>query len=392
MTEEELIFFQKHQHENISELSLKLPWNSRQKELLQQIVRRQRIQDKLPTFYQNFQIYYPETISLEQCSSEKTAKFRSDHFSGKTLLDLSAGMGVDAFFFSRHFNKSILVEPSMPLASITAHNLNVLLPKAEILMEQGRSAAEFLENYSEKVDLVYLDPSRRNQTGGKIFQLQDCEPNVVQILPRIFEITNRVLIKTSPLLDIKLACKSLLHVKNIFILSIKNECKELLFELEKNYTEESQIHAINLDKNFHFSFWEKDEKQCNAQIGMPLNYLYEPDVSILKAGAFNLVNERYHLQKLHAHSHVYTSAILQEDFPGRIFKIAATLKASKNEIKEYLGAQQKANLTVRNFPASVAELRKKWHLKEGGEDYLFATTLCDDRRAVIACKRVLISN
>ncbi len=389
MDKSELDFFHQHIHADINKLLLKLKTTARQKEILQQIARRQNVRDKLPFFYSNTEIYYPKKISLEQCSSEKTAVFKSTLFSGDILLDLTAGMGIDGYYISDNFRKGILVEPDETLADITSHNMAVSGKTAKISIVKNENAASFLKKYTEKADLIYIDPSRRNEAGAKVFHLEDCEPDIVSLLPDLLQISNRVLVKTSPLLDIAMASKSLQYVRNVYVLSINNECRELLFDIENQYTGDYKIHAVNLDNNSCFTFSMAEEKSYHAEYAMPLRYLYEPGVSILKGGAFNSIARKYRVSKLHAHSHLYTSEVLVENFPGRVFEIRSVSKAVKSEIQKKL-QHSKANITIRNFPGNVAELRKKWRLAEGGDDYLFATTLCNNEKAVLVCNKLLL--
>lgn len=302
------------------------------------------------------------------------------------MLDLSAGMGVDALYFSSHFQQTLLVEPNVSLADITAHNLKLLAPEAAIFIEKGKTAAAFLESFSTRVDLIYVDPSRRDDTGKKVFKLQDCEPNVIALMPRLMDLSNTILIKTSPLLDITSVCESVRFVKNVYVLSINNECKELLFHIEKGHLSNYQIHAVDVSRNLHFSFFAEEEKSYRAQECAPLQYLYEPDASLLKAGAFNMIQKNYPLYKIHQHSHLYTSSEWIPNFQGRIFIIDAMVKPDRKKIHEALAGHQ-ANLSIRNFPGSVAQLRKKWQLKEGGIRYLFATTLQNEGKAVIICSK-----
>lgn len=393
MDEESYQFFLKYQHEDIAALSLQLKPNTQQKALFQQIAHRQKIAHKLPSFYKEKQVYYPPQLSLEQCSSEKTASFKSTLFTGNTFIDLTAGMGVDSLYFSKHFQKGIIIEANESLAEITSHNLALLSDRQSLYIAKGIRAADFLDLYTEKADLIYIDPSRRNEHGNKVFRLQDCEPDVISLLPAMFRISNNLLIKTSPLLDISLACKSLKHVKDVYVVSLNNECKELLFVLQNQYEGDFQVHAVMLDTDKKFSFYAADEKKQTSTFSLPLNYLYEPDVSILKAGGFHAIQYQYPVYKLHVHSHLYTSQNLVSDFPGRVFKINAIVKPSKKELaKKWFDNQakpgiKKAHITIRNFPASVAELRKKWDIAEGGSDYLFVTTLSNGDKAVLICNK-----
>lgn len=382
---DEMAFMQQHEHADIPALMLKGSWTVREKELLQQVASRQKIKHKVPEFYIEPGIFYPPAISLEQSSSSKTAQFKSDHYSGNLFLDLTAGMGIDALFFSKKFRQGILVEKNETMAGITAHNLSLLTGNENIRMVKGANAAAFLAEFKGKADLIYLDPSRRTTAGKKVFHLQDCDPDILSLLPQLLKAGKTILIKTSPLLDISLAVAGLQHVKSVYILAKGNECKELLFELTPGFKGDYQVHAVNIDKGYKVSFFSKEEKDFQAEYALPARFLYEPDVSILKAGAFNLIQQRYAVKKLQQHSHLYTSDELVPAFPGRQFKVRSVLKPSTKDLHSAIPGK-KANLTVRNYPATVAQLRKKWDLAEGGEDYLFATTLLNGEKRVILCQ------
>jgi hypothetical protein len=390
MNEGELAFFRQYQHHNVSTLSLQIRPDASQKKVLQQISSRQKIQQKLPSFYQNEAIHYPPQLSLEQCSSEATASFKSSLFSGETMIDLTAGMGVDAYYFSLNFGQVIMVEADEMLADTTSHNLALLSAQSNIVIAKGLNAALFLQSYSGRADLIYIDPARRNEKGGKVFRLQDCEPDLLELLPRMFTISDHILIKTSPLLDISLACKSLQHVKNVYVTEYNRECKELLFELQRDHTDDYCIHAVNLDKKTNFSFYAQQEKQLKITCHVPEKFLYEPYACLLKGGGFNSISDQLQVKKLNPHTHLYTSAEIVHDFPGRIFEIVQIVKPSKEAISGAV-SDKRAHLTVRNFPATVAELRKKWGITEGGDQYLFATTLCNDEKMILICKKATAS-
>jgi 16S rRNA G966 N2-methylase RsmD len=387
MNETEHSFFKQYEHESITTLILKQKFTPREKEILQQIAFRQRIRNKLPTFYNHTAIYYPSQLSLEQSSSEKTAQFKASLVNGNTFIDLTAGMGVDSYYFSKKFNQGILVEQNIELANNTCYNLIEVLKCKNLQLEIGKQAKNVLKDLNEVVDLIYIDPARRNNSGGKVFKLNECEPDILELLPDLKSKSKKILIKTSPLLDITQSCNELKNVKNVYAVVSEYECKELLFEIKPTEQEPYQLIAVNLDENYTLAFSSQQESESEVVYSLPLKYLYEPDAGILKLGLFKSVAKKFGLNKLQQHSHLYTSLELIENFPGRIFKIQQTIKVDKKELAYYVPTL-KANLTIRNFPQSVAELRKKLQLKEGGEVYIFATTLLDEKKVLILCEKI----
>jgi hypothetical protein len=295
-------------------------------------------------------------------------------------------MGIDSYFFSKKFNQGILAEQNIELAKSTYYNLVKILKCKNLQLEIGKQAKTILNDLDEVVDLIYIDPARRNNTGGKVFKLNECEPDILELLPALKSKSKTILIKTSPLLDITQSCNELNNVKNVYAVVSENECKELLFEIDPAEKKPYQLIAVNLDENYTIAFSSQQESETEVVYSMPLKYLYEPDASILKLGLFKSVAKKYGLNKIQQHSHIYTSEELIENFPGRIFKIKQTIKVDKKELAHYVPTL-KANLTIRNFPQSVAELRKKLQLKEGGDVYIFATTLQDEKKALILCEK-----
>ncbi len=355
--------------------------------VIQQIAGRQKAKTKLPTFYRTAHILYPALLSLEQCSSEQSAIFKANLLKGKHLVDLTGGFGIDAYFLSQSFAKVDYVEQNEVLAKIAQHNFKIL--KADNLQVHICQAETFLRNLSEKVDCIYLDPARRDSAKRKVFLLEDCEPNLLKILPILLEKAQCVLVKTSPMLDIELAVRSLQGiVQKIIVLAVENECKEVLYFLgEAN--EKLRIETVNLTKNRseYFSFEKEKEASLSNNYSLPQRYLYEPNVAILKAGGFKSIASYFKINKLHISSHLYTSNHLVENFTGRVFEIQAVCQLDKEELAAYL-PDNKANIAVRNFPMSVEQIRKKIGIKEGGEVYLFATTDYSDRKIVIICKKI----
>ena len=354
------------------------------KMLLNQIVSKGKAKDKLPTWFAANGIMYPEKISIEQTSSEKTAQYKAELVSGTTLIDLTGGFGIDDYYFSKQVQNVIHCEINAELSAITKHNFKQL-GVTNIECSSGDSF-DFLENSKEKYDWIYIDPSRRSSVKGKVFLLADCLPNVPELLDFYFEKANHILIKTAPILDISSALKELQFVKTIHIVAVDNEVKELLFELEKNYSEEILIKTIDFGKTITKFDAFLAEETPNLRFGLPKKYLYEPNSALMKSGSFELISSRFKLAKLHTHSHLYTSDDLI-NFPGRVFKIQAQFPYNKEHLKQNL-QNQKSNITTRNFPETVENIRKKWKIKDGGNQYSFFTTDINNQKIVLLCTKI----
>ena len=354
--------------------------------LAEQIEGRQKAKHKLPHWFNGARVVFPPRISMEQCSSELTAIFKSTLVKGNTLVDLTGGFGVDDWAFAQQFHEVVYLEQQGHLAQLAKHNFAQLgCDNVQVLMDDSLT---FLTQTNQQFDCIYLDPARRKEA-QKVFKLADCEPNVEDILPLLWQKTNQVLIKCSPLLDIDLAAKSLQHLTKVYVVAVENECKELLFLLQKNKEESFDIESVNLKLNGDFDrfvYQKKEEAIAEPSYGKPEAYLFEPNAAILKSGAFKMVAIQFDLVKLHPNSHLYSAAFPCEDFPGRKFKINACLPFSKNHLKK-MNLPIKANITTRNFPYSTAEIRKMTHIKDGGDIYLFFTTLIDGSLVVLLTEK-----
>lgn len=356
-----------------------------QKELAEQLEARKKCEDKLPTWFKHKNIYYPNKLNIEQTSSEQTALYKAQIVDGKSLIDLTGGFGVDSYFFASKMEQVLHCEINSELSEIAQHNFEILGRKnIECFAEDG---IEFLKNSNQHFDWVFVDPSRRNDKIGKVFLLDDCLPNLPVNLSFIFEKTDKVLVKASPIFDIAQGINELQFTKEVHVVAVNNEVKELLFVLEKGFNEGIQIKTVNLlpKQEDHFNFKLEEESNCEINIGSPEDFLYEPNAAILKSGGFKSVSAFYKVAKLHPHSHLYTSS-QKIDFPGRTFKIEQVLPYSKSSIKS-LGLA-KANITTRNFPMTVADIRKKFKIKDGGDHYLFFTKNIDDSLLIVSCKKV----
>jgi spermidine synthase len=354
-------------------------------EILTQISAKSKAKEKLPTWYIQENIIYPSKISVEQTSSEKTALYKSNLVSGESLIDLTGGFGVDDYYFSKKINQVFHCELNRELSEIVTHNFKILNAK-NITCLPGDSF-ETLKKLNQKFDWIYIDPSRRSDTKGKVFMLKDCLPNVPELLEEYFQFSNKILIKTAPILDITSGLNELRHVKTIHIIAINNEVKELLWEIENNYDNDFTIKTINFNKEKEelFDFILNDTTENNIY-SLPKKYIYEPNSAILKSGAFELVANHFKLEKLHQHSHLYTSNEII-DFPGRVFKIEHSFEYNKKEMKQFL-QNTKANITTRNFPETVENIRKKWKISDGGNTYTFFTTDANNHKIVLICAKI----
>lgn len=356
------------------------------KELAEQIIAKLKCKDKLPTWFGLESGLFPVKISIEQTSSEETAKYKASLISGKNIVDLTGGFGVDDFYFSRNFESIIHCELNPELSEITEHNFKELgVGNCTFFAGDGMV---LLQNSEEKFDWIYLDPSRRSDVKGKVFLLKDCLPNVPDNLELLFLKSNNVMMKTSPLVDISQGISELKGVKEIHVVAVKNEVKELLWILEKESSGDILIKTVNLigeDKQ-EFEFALSSEGNQDLKYSLPLNYLYEPNSAILKSGAFNQVSVQLELFKLNKHSHLYTSQDLIP-FPGRSFEIKEVVPFQKKVLKKRFGGS-KANITIRNFPKKVDELRKDLNIKDGGDVYLFFTTNRTGEKVCLVCGKV----
>ena len=347
------------------------------------------IRKKLPTWGNAEGLTFPNRLCLEQCSGERTALYKSNLVKrlfpngAKCMADLTGGLGIDFSFMVRNFERGLYIERQEVLCEAAKNNFpKIGLKNIEIINGDG---TDQLINLPE-MDLIFMDPARRDQVGKKTVLIEDCEPNVLELLPLLWKKTNSVMLKLSPMLDLTRAIKSLQNVKEAHIVADGGECKELLLVLQPNV---SETKIICSDLNQTFSFFPREEIAATVQYTSSVHkYLYEPNSAILKAGAFKLLAKRLDLEKLHPNSHLYTSDKWIKDFPGRSFEVQMVSSFNKKELKNLCNSVEKANLTVRNFPGSVAELRKRLKLKEGGDAYWFATTLSNEKHVIIDCRKV----
>ena len=352
---------------------------------LRQIEARQLLRKKVPSWSENEDLLFPAHLSIEQCSSEASAKYKASLLQGHSFADLTGGLGVDTYYISQHFHQTDYVEQQSELCDLARHNFAVLDAHVEVWNE---TTEDYLNRYEPK-DCLFIDPARRDIHGRKTVSISDCTPNVIDLQEKLLQKTEKVMIKLSPMLDISKALEELHHVKEVHVVAVANECKELDFIMERGYQGETQFVCVNLlTSQPELRFTQEEERNCPSRIADDvLNYLYEPNPAVMKAGCFKLLIERFDVFKLHKNSNLYTSKQLIPDFPGRIFEVEDWAPYNKKVRQTLLSDVGQASIAVRNFPLSVAELRKALKIGDGDAIYLFATTLKGERKVIIRTKK-----
>lgn len=383
-------FVEEHENDDIHKLALqadRYPQIDIQ-QAIQQIQGRRIAKDKIPSWYNNKGIVYPKHLSLEQSSSEYTALYKSSLVEGTTLTDLTGGLGVDFSFLSAKFKQATYVEKQAELVKLAEHNFKALdLNNITVVNED---AVAYMDKMG-KADWIYLDPARRDMSGNKTVRIEDCMPNLIEIEQLLDAKGDQVLVKLSPMLDISLVLKSLRGISDVHIVSVNNECKELLFIKNKEDNNILTYHCVNIRKNYTdvFSYIKEQEDATQITYASQLGkYLYEPNASLIKSGAYKTVAQRYNINKLHPNSHLYTSDQYLEDFNGRGFRIELVCSFNKKNSKDYLSGMKYANIATRNFPLSPEEIKKRLKVRDGGDTYLFATTLANDKKIIIICQKM----
>ncbi|MCB7480224.1 class I SAM-dependent methyltransferase [Christiangramia sediminis] len=380
-------FIKENQKKDLPSLILKgSPFeNVSVQELATQIKGLKVAEKKFPELYKNPDIIYPPKLNLEQSSSEITAKYKASLIDGKAGIDITGGLGIDTYFISKNFKNFSYCELNADLAEIAEHNFKVL--HADNISVHNGDGLAILKSSEEKKDWVFADPARRDDHGGKVFKLEDCEPNIPKHLKMLFQHSDNLMVKSSPILDITAGIQELRFVKEIHIVAFRNEVKELLWILNKDLSGTPIIKTINFDRDkVEILSGKFESSQAEVQFSLPEAYLYEPNAAIMKCGLFDILAKNTSTKKLHQHSHLYTSDKLI-DFPGRSFKILEVKDFKPGDLKSYFKSK-KANITTRNFPESVESIRKKFKIKDGGSDYIFFTTNMREEKIVIVCKKV----
>ena len=393
-------FIREHRHDDVRQLALQAARypDIDMQQALQQIAGWQTARTKLPEWAATDGIVYPPRLSMEQCSSEATAKYKAKVLapSPSTVIDLTGGFGVDFSYMARGFQKAVYVERQPHLCEAARHNFQLLgLENTEVVCGDG---VEYLKNLPSPFRppsprTIYLDPARRDENGKKTYAISDCTPDVVALKDLLLEKAGRVMIKLSPMLDWHKAVDDLGEVVEVHIVSVDNECKELLLVLAKNPAAPLRVVCANIRHDAETELFEFFPSNDNLSIPLfpalrERDFLYEPNASIMKAGCFAEVAHRFGVQPTGSNSHLFLSPQFIPDFPGRKFQIEQVTSMNKKELKHVIGGLTKANITVRNFPLSVAELRKRLKLADGGDTYIFATTLGEKDHVLLITKQI----
>ena len=363
---------------------------------LQQIAGRQTARRKLPSWASVDGVVYPPHLNMEQCSSEQTARYKenlalkpSPKGEGSVFVDLTGGFGVDFYWLSQGFQHRCYVEQNEQLCAISSHNFELLGLECSVCCSD---TATYLTTMPH-VDLVYMDPARRNEHGGRAYGIGDCSPNVLELLPLLLEKANRVMLKLSPMLDWRKAVEDLKYVSEVHIVSVDNECKELLLMLDKECSGDLNVVCVNLSKDGEQSFTFSpspflSSSSSSLLTSSPSHFLYEPNASIMKAGCFDEVEQRFPVRQIASNSHLFLSDVEIDEFPGRRFQVLAISSMNKQELRTALKEVEQANISVRNFPLRVDQLRKKLKLKDGGDVYIFATTMAEGEHRLLICRKI----
>lgn len=379
-------FLEENYKEDVSKIVFKgspFPEVSPQ-ELAVQLTGKKKAEKKLPTWFHTRGIIYPPTLNLEQTSSEKTASYKASLMNGRSIIDITGGFGIDSYFFSKKFDKVVHCELNEELSEMAAHNFKMLGSKN--IETYSGDGIDYLKNTTEVFDWIYIDPSRRDEAGGRVFHLSDCLPDVPEHLELLWEKGKNILIKTSPLLDLQAGIRELKNIQEIHVVAVENEVKELLWLLKKNTSEAIRVKTLNFRKKGDQVYENSLNNHESIDLSAPLSYLYEPNAAIMKSGLYDALGKELGLEKLHFNTHLFTSDTLV-DYPGRRFKVLEILPYKKKKIKAALKTD-KAHVSTRNFPESVAALRKQFKLKDGGETYLFFTTSLNDEKILLVCEKV----
>jgi 16S rRNA G966 N2-methylase RsmD len=352
--------------------------------VVNQAIFNQTLVQKIPEWANKSGILAPPKISLEQSSSQITAEFKALKVKGNIGIDLTGGMGVDSYFFSKEFKHFVHNEINTELSEIVANNFKIL--DVNNVEFQNIHAENFV--FQQQVDFIYLDPARRDGANRKMVGLHDCQPNLLKINEKLLKNATMIMVKYSPMLDIKDTVMLLKHVNEVIILAEKNEVKELVFILRKSVCEDPIVSCVNLASNQkEFDFKISEENQIQLGYKEPNGYLYEPNASIMKAGAFKSIAIKYGVDKIASNSHLYTSESLHSDFPGRKFKINNVIDYDKKLLNKVI-TTKKANVSTRNFPYSPEEVKKQLGLKDGGDQYLFFTENQKKKKIVLICNKI----
>ena len=397
-------FIREHRMDDVRQLALKGGARLADVDMpmaLQQIAGWQTARRKLPSWAETEDIVYPPHLNMEQCSSEQTARYKEKlatiNSPLTSFVDLTGGFGVDFSLMSRPFGKRVYVERNPDLCELARHNFQCLGLEAEVVCAE---AEDYLKEM-QPVDVVFLDPARRDQHGGRTYGMEDCTPNVIALLPLLREKARRIILKLSPMLDWRKAVGDLEGVSEVHIVSVDNECKELLLVIAPDETQPLRLFCVNDGATFQYVPREGTIQSQGGNVSVPRwecfsprvgtnssLCLFEPNASIMKAGCFREVGEAFGIHQLSVNSHLFIAHQDVPDFPGRRFLVEATSSMNKRELKETLKDITHANIAVRNFPLTAEMLRKKLKLKDGGSVFIFGTTLSNGAHQLFICRKI----
>lgn len=396
-------FIEQHKDENTTKLLLSKKYQNTNFDLkfaALQIECRKRISKKWPDIANLQHFLFPALLPTEQCTHQLIAQFHASLFAGcETVLDLTAGLGVDDFYISDKITHLISVEINPLIAATLQYNMNRYRNNVTVINDNAINYLDYLITNNNQLDAVYVDPARRDTHGNRVYGLSDCEPNVLQLLKKIENITNTLYIKTSPMIDISQVINNVPQITDIWVMGINNECKELLLR-----TDLSQKQMANESVIIHTHNYENSGALQSLTLSYPhnlaqediiygdniLTYLYEPNCCIMKASAFSELFNRYEkLIKLGKKTHLYTSNELYSDFPGRIFQVTETIPYKDKYLKHLNRKYPKANISTRNFKLTAQEIRNKFKIKDGDDTNLFATTISENKQILIVANRIL---
>lgn len=396
-------FIKQHLNDDVHRIALSnFPDDVDKTLALNQIEAWQILSKKVPSWASNPDLLFPKHLSIEQCSSELTAKYKASIVEkGEVFVDLTGGLGVDSYFLSEKFKESYYVENQKELCDLAEHNFGILRRKITVV----NSDAESFLKQNHNFDLIFVDPARRDIYNRKMVSLHDCSPDVVDLQNILLAKAENILIKSSPMIDISLIINELRNIKEIHVVAVKNECKEVLIKIEPGFCGETRFTCVDLRRDLQyispvisteakrsekifFKFAESEEKTAIPTFATTIQkYLYEPNAALMKAGAFKLVSERFGIDKLHINSHLYTSDKMIADFPGRVFEVVGCAPFGKKVKRELLKDVAEASVVTRNFPLSANDLRKSLSLKESDKNFVFGTTMAGGKKVLVLCKK-----
>ena len=404
-------FIRQHENDDVRKLALQ---GSKHQDVdlllaLQQIAGRQTARRKLPSWGATDDLFYPPHLNMEQCSSEQTARYKASLLKGgQRYVDLTGGFGVDFYWMSQGFRERIYVERDEALCAIAEHNFRLLgLDCSVRCCDTVTYLAEM-----EHADVVYLDPARRDEHGARTFGIADCTPNLLELLPLLRTKADTIVVKLSPMLDWSKAiddiqsssstnCHLQTFVSEVHIVSVDNECKDLLLILKNEQRDNLRLVCVNNASVFEIvrtartaspnrTDYESEPHglKTASRDAVANHYLYEPNASVMKAGCFEALEERFPVSQVSPNSHLFLSNEEVSGFPGRGFRILAVTSMNKKELRSALATVSQANIAVRNFPLSAQQLRQRLKIKDGGDLFIFATTTAEGVHQLFICRKI----